>query len=156
MKVWRIATENKKYLATDLSGEGASKSPGRWNSLDVPVLYTADSPALAMLETISHIDANGLPQQKYLISIEIETTSWKQRFAPTINNLPKDWDAIPSLPSSAIFGSNWLTSNKNLVMCIPSAITPENIVILLNPKHPDASKLKVQKIRTVDYKTVFR
>jgi RES domain-containing protein len=154
--VWRIATENKKYLATDLSGTGAALSPGRWNSAGMPVLYTASTPSLAMLETMAHIDAYGLPQMKYLVSIEIPQTHWRKRLILTANHLPIGWDVIPHGVHTPFFGSDWLKRSLSLVLCVPSAITPEETVVLINPLHDDAKHLTAVKTRAIDYKTVLR
>ncbi|MDO8456821.1 MAG: RES family NAD+ phosphorylase [Burkholderiaceae bacterium] len=156
MKVWRIATENKKYQATDLSGFGAKFAPGRWNELGLPVIYTASTPSLAMLETTAHVDHNDLPQLKYLISIEIPAADWKQRRQLLSKQLPAGWDSIPHENITVAIGSDWLRGCSSLVLTVPSAITPEETVILINPAHSKASKLKATKIRAVDYKTVLR
>ncbi|HMP94283.1 MAG TPA: RES family NAD+ phosphorylase, partial [Phnomibacter sp.] len=47
MVVYRIAACS--YI-NDLSGEGAYLHGGRWNSPGTRLLYTAENPALAMLE----------------------------------------------------------------------------------------------------------
>lgn len=41
MILWRIATETRRYKATDLTGGGAAASPGRWNEDNQPVVYAA-------------------------------------------------------------------------------------------------------------------
>lgn len=156
MKVWRIATETKKYLATDLSGKGAAISPGRWNHSDLPVLYTASTASLAMLETVAHIDSNDLPELKFLISIDINEAQWEKREILKPSDLPKEWDNIPHSDCTADYGSNWISEGRSLVLCVPSAITPEETVVLINPLHQKAKTLKAKKIRIVDYKTVFR
>ena len=156
MKVWRIATENKKYIATDLSGKGAAISPGRWNSFGLPVLYTASTVSLAMLETAAHIDSNDLPQLKFLISVEISEANWDNREILTASELPRYWSNIPHVDMTTDIGSQWLQECRSLVLCVPSAITPEETVVLINPLHPKAKTLKAKKIRSVDYKTVFR
>jgi RES domain-containing protein len=35
---WRIASQGRTWLANDLSGNGAARHPGRWNSRDQPIL----------------------------------------------------------------------------------------------------------------------
>ena len=79
MKLWRIAAETRTYPATDLSGGGAAKSPGRWNEAGQHVLYTAPTIAIAVLETAAHIDDGGLPLNRYLIEIEVPEAVWKAR-----------------------------------------------------------------------------
>lgn len=156
MIVWRIATESKRYASTDLSGKGAELSPGRWNALGLPILYAANTPSLAMLETIAHIHDFNLPQLKYLISIEIEDSDWKARETLEIDDLPAGWNAIPHENKTVLIGSEWLQQCKSLVLCVPSAITPEETVVLVNPQHPRSKALKARKLRQVDYKTVIR
>lgn len=156
MKVWRIATENKNHTATDLSGRGAELAPGRWNAWGLPVLYTASSVSLAMLETVAHLNNYSLPQLKFLISIDITEANWERRETLTPADLPQGWDAIPHESESVAIGSAWLQQRRSLVLCVPSAITPEETIVLINPLHPKAKTLKAKKIRPVDYKTVLR
>jgi RES domain-containing protein len=53
MNLWRIAAETRRYAAIDLSGKGAALRPGRWNDDGQLVVYTALTPALAVLETVA-------------------------------------------------------------------------------------------------------
>ena len=55
MRVWRIASQSLAYSAKDLSGAGAKVTGGRWNSVGIPVLYCAETPSLACLETLVHL-----------------------------------------------------------------------------------------------------
>lgn len=156
MLVWRIATENRSYLATDLSGNSAANSPGRWNDEGLPVVYAASTSSLAMLETTAHVAHYNLPQLKFLINILIPELDWKKREILTASDLPIGWNSIPHNDSTVNMGSIWLLGQSSLILCIPSAIAPEETVVLINPMHPRANKLKAKKIRPVDYKTVFR
>lgn len=156
MLAWRIATENRSFLATDLSGNSAANSPGRWNDDGLPVIYAANTSSLAMLETTAHVAHHSLPQLKYLINILIPELDWKKREVLTASNLPTGWNSIPHNDSTVEIGSVWLIEQRSLILCVPSAITPEETVILINPMHPRANRLKAKKIRPIDYKTVFR
>lgn len=156
MLVWRIATENRSYLATDLSGNSAANSPGRWNDEGLPVVYAASTSSLAMLETTAHVAHYNLPQLKFLINILIPELDWKKREILTASDLPIGWNSIPHNDSTVNIGSIWLLGQSSLILCVPSAIAPEETVVLINPMHPRANKLKAKKIRPVDYKTVFR
>ena len=47
ISIWRIASEGLTWKANDLSGNGSALNPGRWNSLDRPIVYSFSSIALA-------------------------------------------------------------------------------------------------------------
>ena len=79
MRVWRIASQSLGYSAKDLSGTGAKITGGRWNSMGIPVLYCAESPSLACLETLVHLGTSDLPLQRYLVAIDIPDRIWKTR-----------------------------------------------------------------------------
>lgn len=51
MRLYRLA---KTHRANDLSGEGAKRAGGRWNPPGTPVLYMAESGALAILEVLQY------------------------------------------------------------------------------------------------------
>lgn len=58
MIVYRLA---RQTFIHDLSGYGAEKTGGRWNSKGRPVLYTAASRALAMVEVAVHVPLGIIP-----------------------------------------------------------------------------------------------
>ena len=135
IQVWRIATDAPTYTADDLSGEGARLSGGRWNRPGLPIVYCASSPALACLETLVHLPSGGLPLNRYLIEILIPDNVWANRKGYQVQALPVGWDALPAGKVSLDFGDEWLQLMNAAVMQIPSVISPEDPVILLNPAH---------------------
>jgi len=147
MRVWRIATDTPDYAADDLSGAGAKITGGRWNGPGRPVLYCADTPSLACIETLVHLGTSGLPLIRYLVAIDIPDPVWRVREARTPASLPVGWDACPAGKESADFGDEWLKSNRAAVMAVPSAVVPEDSVVLINPLHPGAAGITGSKIR---------
>lgn len=147
MLVWRIATDTPDYTADDLSGTGAKITGGRWNRPGIFVLYCANTPSLACLETLVHLGASSLPLNRYLIAIDIPDPVWNIRQTHMQNSIPVGWDAIPTGKVSLDFGDQWLKARKTAVMVVPSAIVPEDSVILINPQHPDSVKITSLKIR---------
>lgn len=147
MRAWRIATDTATYTADDMRGEGARITGGRWNPIGSPVLYCAGNTALACLETLVHLGGSGLPLNRYLVAIDIPDAVWKLRESHTASTLAVGWDALPVGMVSVQIGQAWLASAKSAVLTVPSVIAPEDEVVLINPLHPDARKIKATKIR---------
>ena len=156
MKLWRIAAETRKYLATDLSGGGAANSPGRWNDDKEPVVYSAPAIAMAVLETAAHVDDSGLPLNRYLVEIDVPDDVWAKREEIDIAKLPPAWAAIPAGRASVKVGSNWLSSLTSPILMVPSVIVPEEWVSLINPKHSQASRITAKVVRLFEYNRLFR
>lgn len=156
MRLWRIATETREFAAIDLSGKGAAKNPGRWNGPGQPVVYASPTVALAMLETAAHINAMGLPLNRFLVALEIPDDLWAQRQQITAGELPVGWAAIPAGLISVEIGAQWLSRQSSLVLCVPSVIVPEELVALINPAHRQANLVSATQVRPVTYGSVFR
>lgn len=150
-RVWRIATNAPMYKADDLSGTGAKITGGRWNSAGVPVVYCAESIALAALETVVHLDADDLPLNRYLVAIDIPPAVWKKRESHTEKTVPTGWDALPAALTSIEFGDRWIAEQRSAVIELPSVVVPDERNILINPAHPDAKKIKATMERKWEY-----
>lgn len=148
--VWRIGTDAPTYTADDLTGAGAEFTGGRWNRKGTPMLYAASSPALACLETVVHLNAGDLPLNRYLIEINIpdDLIAAAIRFNRATH---VGWDAIPEGMVSMDAGEAWVKSGASAVMIVPSAIVPEEMNFLINPKHADAKAIKARKLRKWTY-----
>lgn len=149
--LWRIATDTPAYEADDLSGAGAKITGGRWNAKAVPVVYAAETRALACLETIVHLNAGGLPLNRYLVAIEIPDEIWSSAQHATVKSLKAGWDAEPAGRLSIRFGTDWLLAKTSVLLVVPSVIVPEEDNVLINPRHPDSRKLTAAKIRKWTY-----
>ena len=156
MKLWRIAAETREYSATDLSGGGAAQRPGRWNSYKEPVVYSAPTIAIAVLETAAYVDDAGLPLNRYLVEIDVPAGVWAQREEIGAAKLPRAWAAIPACRRSVKVGSDWLASLRSPILMVPSVIVPEEWVSLINPRHPETSKITAKVVRPFEYNRLFR
>ena len=135
--VWRIAVDAPMFKADDLSGEGAKNSGGRWNKKGTPVLYASESIALACLETLVHINAQGLPLSRYLIRIDIPTKVWDMAKKLNMKTAGIGWDALPAGVVSIEKGQRWLQSNASALLLVPSVVIPQASNVLINPLHPE-------------------
>jgi RES domain-containing protein len=156
MILWRIAAETRHFRADDASGMGAAKSPGRWNEPGQPVVYTATTIAVAVLETAAHIDDAGLPLNRYLVRFDVPPAVWRKRRTLAPSALPPTWDAVPAGATSAQIGAGWIKSMAGAILLVPSVIVPEEHAALLNPLHPDAAKIRAAVVRPFEYNRLFR
>lgn len=145
--VWRIAADTRSYGADDLTGRGAEATGGRWNEKGAPLVYTASSRPLACLETFVHLNAGGLPLNRYLVEIEIPDDIWDEARIETPAGLPVGWDAEPASRASIDHGTAWANGMATLLLLVPSVIVPEDANVLINPRHPDMARLKATKVR---------
>jgi RES domain-containing protein len=141
MVVFRI--ERERYLKTTLTGVGASMSEGyRWNSLNTRIIYTAETRALATLEVSVHLDlSEDLPNDRYYVEIEIPEELTIQEVK--LEDLPKDWNAKPPTLITQTIGDDFVFYNESAILKVPSSIVPQEFNYLINPNHPDSSKIKV-------------
>ena len=156
MILWRIASETRQYGAADLSGAGAAAKPGRWNAIGEAVLYAAPTIAMAVLETAAHIDDAGLPQNRFVVRLDVPEKMWRARITLGVDALPVAWAAIPAGRTSVGFGSRWIREGASALLEVPSVIVPEEIVVALNATHPEIERLKATVVRRFDYPRLFR
>ena len=108
--VWRIATDTPSYQAHDLSGAGAKKTGGRWNEIGTSIVYSSATRALACLETVVHLNAGGLPLNRYLVEITIPDAVWGNAQVENSGSLLVGWDAEPAGQVSIRFGTAWASA----------------------------------------------
>jgi RES domain-containing protein len=132
MLAWRIC----RRPFADLSGEGARLYGGGWNSPGRPLVYAADSAALAALEVRVHLDLDWsvLPDDYVLTAIDLAAIA------------PEELREMPADPRAT--GDAWLASGRSALLKAPSAIVPESANILINVAHPDAGGVSTRSMRT--------
>jgi RES domain-containing protein len=145
--VWRIAPDTRTYEADDLSGAGAKQTGGRWNAIGDALVYTSETQALACLETVVHLNAGGLPLNRYLVSVTIPDPVWAEALTETPGSLPVGWDADPSGRASIQFGTAWIRSVASALLRVPSVIVSDEYNVLINPLHADSGAITAVKIR---------
>lgn len=124
----------------DLEGTGGLYAAGRWHSRGRPIVYAADSRALAILEALVHTDPEDLPDDLVLLTLEAPDDLAREEVAPA--TLPGDWCEIMSAECRLI-GDAWLSRMNAPLLLVPSVVAPEEHNILLNPAHPDAASIRI-------------
>ena len=145
--VWRIASDTPAYQADDLSGAGAKATGGRWNEAGTSIVYTSATRALACLETVVHLNAGGLPLNRYLVELTIPDDVWANAPAETPSSLPVGWEAEPPGQVSIRFGTAWVRSGSSALLMVPSVIVHEEFNVLINPAHADSARITAVKRR---------
>src|SRR4051812_20125146 len=106
MILYRFA---RSEFSKDLSGEGARRFGGRWNSAGNPVLYTSLSISLALLELLIHNASYDEITSNQLITIETQTDEYKEL---STLQLRKDWHKDEEYSKN--IGNDFLTSKMTL------------------------------------------
>lgn len=140
MKGYRIVPVPR---ARDLSGEGARRYGGRWNSPGVPMVYTATSASLAVLETLVHMGLNVFPDDLVLVTLEVP-----QDLVSTLepDRLPEHWAAYPAPAAANEIGDLWVHEERSVGLLVPSAILPQESNLLINPRHARADLVEIVDI----------
>ncbi len=141
MIVYRLAKDKYSHK---LSGKGAQRIGGRWNSKGVLMVYTSDSRALCTAEIAVHLPLGLLPSDYRIIAINIPD-SIKILILPS-NRFPIEWNSIPPSGNTQKIGDDFIEQNKSAVFKVPSAVVPGEFNYLLNPNHSDFELIKIVKI----------
>ena len=125
-----------------MDGEGAKVAGGRWNPPGLPVVYLAESRALAALEMLVHLDRLARQMPMVIIQVEFPDSLIRKVFP---EDLPEDWNLAAGADPLRRQGADWLRGMQSFAMRVPSVVIPEEANFLINPRHPDAALIKVSK-----------
>lgn len=139
MLAFRIVKE--RHVLTAFSGDGARVYGGRWNRPGVPMVYAAQTRALAALEALAHFA--GAERRIAFVTFEIEVPDpLVMRLAP--EDLPAGWRSEEPPASTQDLGSEWQLRGDSVALRMPSALIPQEYCLLLNPEHPATRKVMVR------------
>lgn len=138
--VWRITSQ--KHARSAFTGEGARLYGGRWNTPGTPLIYTAQSQSLAVLEVLVHLDSPALLNTFVFFAVEIDSSYVTEL---DLSALPKDWKDDPIPVAVQAIGDAWARKADSAVLRVPSTLVPGESNFLLNPRHSDFQRLKIHK-----------
>lgn len=130
-----------KHAATAFDGEGARRFGGRWNERGTAVVYLGGTLSLAALETFVHLSA--ADARLAFVSIEVVVPDGIRIAQLPPRRLPANWRAEPPSTDTKAIGSSWVQGSETLLLRVPSVIVPRESNYLLNPAHPDLSRLRI-------------
>jgi RES domain-containing protein len=127
----------------------ASGRAARWNSNGHFMLYTASTRALACLENMVHRRSIGRDGLFRITLIEIPDDLKIKKI--TKRKLPADWQEYINYAHCQVIGDTWLKESETAVLQVPSAIITEEYNYLVNPQHPDFSRIKVHAVEKFSF-----
>lgn len=102
-----------------------------------------------MVEYFVHIDPESSPKDLVLVTAEIPNsvsrTSVSQRL------LPANWREMPAPSELAAIGDRFARERRAAILIVPSALAPSESNWLINPRHPDFRRIRVQPLEPFDY-----
>ena len=140
MQVWRLC--RARHASTAFDGEGARLYGGRWNHKGQPMVYTSATLSLAALEVMVHHRVPIPPFEFIALAADIPARLKIETIRA--QDLPTDWQTDPAPVKLQDIGSDWLQRASSLVLAVPSVIIATEFNYLINPRHPDVTRLKIQ------------
>lgn len=140
MLVYRLCLT---IFAKDLSGEGARLFSGRWNKVGTGCIYTAESRALSVLESIANDTINTIPKKLSILTLDIPED---KLLLLKSEQLPKGWNKTEASEETRNFGNKFLEKAEHLIIRVPSAIIPEEYNYIINPAHPEMKRVKIKDV----------
>jgi RES domain-containing protein len=138
MQAFRIV--KRRHALAAFSGDGARQYGGRWNLPGTPVVYAAQSRALAALEALAHYA--GAERRIPFVTFAIDVPdALVLRMAP--ERLAPGWRSPVPLATTQQLGSAWHERGDSVAMLVPSALIPQEYCLLLNPDHPDTREVMI-------------
>jgi len=143
MFVWRLCSNT--FIDSALSGEGARKKGNRWNHPGTPIVYSADSLSLAMLESLVHFDVEDIPDNYMQVKIFIPDNASVSRITST--ELGLDWNKGNNRQQLKNIGTQWAKNKESLILIVPSVIVPDENNYIINPLHQEITSVTIQEIK---------
>jgi len=135
---WRIVKATRARAAFD--GDGARRHGGRWNGRGTRMVVTAESAALAALELLVHLQASRLLAAYALVPARFDAALVETL---SVRSLPARWREYPAPVELQELGDGWVRSRRTAVLRVPSAVVPVESNFLINPDHPDFSRIAI-------------
>lgn len=146
MQLWRVSNH------ADLSGQGGRRVEGRWHERGRPAVYLAEHAALALLETLAHleIDPEDLPTHYQLLTVDVpQGVAVDDLTEAELGGRLVNWRHAPQ--ETRKLTRVWLSERRTALLRVPSVIVPAAYNYLLNPLHPEAAQIVVVARETVQF-----
>ena len=138
MIVFRVA--NVRYKDKTLSGIGAEKVGGRWNSVGTRAVYCSENISLALLEYYVHSENIAyLPKEILIAKIQFPD----EFLIEELKELPERWNQYPYSSKTTEVFTELAKDLNRFALRVPSTIVGLESNIILNPLFKDFGKVEV-------------
>lgn len=138
MIVYRVA--NVKYKDKTLSGIGAEKVGGRWNTVGTRAIYCSENISLALLEYYVHSENIAyLPKEILIAKIQFPDEFLIEK----LKELPERWNQYPYSSKTTEVFTDLAKDRNRFALGVPSTIVGLESNIILNPLFKDFGKVEV-------------
>lgn len=138
MIVYRVA--NVKYKETTLSGIGAEKVGGRWNSVGTRSIYCSENISLALLEYYVHSENIAyLPKEILIAKIQFPD----EFIIEELDELPEKWNQYPYSSKTTQIFTDLAKDRNRFALRVPSTIVGLESNIILNPLFKEFGKVEI-------------
>ena len=138
--VWRMI--KRIYAKQAFTGIGSRLHGTRWTPPGIPVVYTAETAALAAWEVVVHLPKHQFPSNYVIFRLLVPEDAIAV-LAP--DALPAGWDTDPPSPATQAIGARWVAGRTSLVLQVPSVVIRPESNFLINPEHPEFAALTFPK-----------
>ena len=138
IRLYRLVKQ--KYARQALAGRGGLEADGRWHTAGRPIVYLANSEALAVLEVRVHL-GSVVPADHYVL-LTIGLPAKAMQVLPR-KRWPRRWDAVPFVAATQPLGDRWLLEARSAALRVPSVLSGSDFNVLLNPSHADARPARI-------------
>jgi len=94
------------------------------------------------LEAFVHVKLHNFSDD--LVAVAAHVPDRLARSVVRVGDLPSDWPAHPPPTELADIGAEWLRQERTAILVVPSAVVRQELNYLLNPRHPDFRRIKIQ------------
>ena len=122
LTVWRLLSA--RFARSAFSGEGARLYGGRWNRKGTPMVYTAGSQSLAMLEML--VQDEPLRARYVMLSAALPKNLKIERVTPA--QLPADWRDPGARDQLQAIGTDWVNRGSSAAYLASLACTASRTV----------------------------
>jgi RES domain-containing protein len=103
------------------------------------MVYASTHRSLALLGLLVHVQRDTVPADLVFVEIDLP-----DRLVRSASSPPANWDALPWRAAARDFGDRWVGERGALAVMVPSIAAPAEENVLINPLHPQASRLQAR------------